>query len=248
MRLLRSWPDRTPPAGRNYVVDGIPRLVLSDYDNSPLADIDDDVILLEWDIAVGIEDLDRFVEAARDDPSRVIVAPYRLYVTTVRQADLKKPVWCHRRKDGTHVDTGEPTCALFGFGMIYFPRELVRAYRAEFTGHFSDGSFAGWHRRAVTDEVPILWDVRPVHLHYKLGDLANGVDIRPADPPAKSLFKPDVQDPEYVAWLAQPVRQQEIRALLAERSGFVRTGRVDRVAAVDEQLAYRGVDPKKAGM
>ncbi len=33
-----------------------------------------------------------------------------------------------------------------------------------------------------------------------------------------------------------------VPALLAERAGYVRSGRADRAAAVDEQLALRGYD------
>ncbi|MER5384481.1 hypothetical protein ABT040_30180 [Streptomyces sp. NPDC002688] len=39
-------------------------------------------------------------------------------------------------------------------------------------------------------------------------------------------------------------REQMIPALLAEREGYVKYGRTDRVRAVDEQLAAYGYDPK----
>lgn len=38
--------------------------------------------------------------------------------------------------------------------------------------------------------------------------------------------------------------EQMIPALLAEREGYVRYGRIDRVRMVDEQLAAYGYDPK----
>lgn len=39
-------------------------------------------------------------------------------------------------------------------------------------------------------------------------------------------------------------RDQMIPALLREREGYVRSGRTDRVRAVDEQLAAWGYDPE----
>lgn len=241
MRLLRSWPA-VVPTGRAYVQDSIERLILRDYDYAPLADVDDDVLLVEWDIAVDGGDLVRFAKRARAEPGRVLVAPYRLYVTTVRNVPLPHPVWCHRRADGSHVDTGEPTCAYFGFGLIYLPREVVRAFRAEWSGHFSDGSFGGWHRRRVTDQVPIDWDVRPAHLHYNLGPLV-GVDDPPViPPPPRRTLMPDLptDDPVRQSWLRDPARKAEIAALLRERAGLLAQGKADRVPAVDEQLAIRG--------
>jgi hypothetical protein len=241
VRLLRSWPAVVPP-GRAYVQDTIERLILRDYDYAPLAEVDDDVLLVEWDIAVDGHDLALFAAHARQTADRVLVAPYRLYVTTVRSVPLRAPVWCHRRTDGSHVDTGEPFCSYFGFGLIYLPRTVVTAFRAEWSGHFSDGSFGGWHRRRVTDQVPIDWDVRPAHLHYDPGPLVGVDDLPVIPPPPRRALMSDLPTDEPVrqAWLRDPARQAEIAALLRERAGLLAQGKADRVPAVDEQLAIRG--------
>jgi hypothetical protein len=153
------------------VVDGIDRLVISDQHYGPLADVDDDVLLLEWDIAAGQEQLIRFAQAARIDPGRVLVAPYRIYPAGV---------WAHRRWDGTGtgtvspvgaspIATGDPVCNLFGFGMTYLPRGLPRQFtESGWSAHFGDVPFSMWHHQHVTPVVPICWDVRPVHLNYQI--------------------------------------------------------------------------------
>lgn len=177
MRLLRSWPAQIPP-GRNYVNDQIERFVMDGYRYDRLAEVDDDILLLEWDVAVGVEDLERFIDRARSDPTRIIVAPYRLYVSTIRETPLPGgPKWVHRYDTGRHVDTGDPFCHWFGLGMAYLPREIVRVFSIDLANHlkqnqwvegFNDCSFSIWHWRVTRQQVPICWDVRPVHLHYKL--------------------------------------------------------------------------------
>ncbi|MDG4784348.1 hypothetical protein O7626_00475 [Micromonospora sp. WMMD1102] len=175
MRLIRSFPTTVPP-GRAHVVDGIERLLLERYDYTPLGDIDDDVLLIEWDLAVGQEQLLAFAERAAGQSEDVLVAPYRLYAGNYTSRSLRETVWAHRRwPDYRHVATGDPVCNIFGFGLTYLPRKLVRGYldaRAAAsdgnTWGFSDGSFSGWHHRCVKPNVPIAWDVQPVHLNYQL--------------------------------------------------------------------------------
>lgn len=183
MRLIRSWPAALPE-GRSHVQDGVERLVMDGYDYTALGDYDDDILLLEWDIAVGREDLHRFATDASRRPGRVLVAPYRLYPEPGgvleqkwrHRLDEHGSIWVHLRYDGLWlepVDTGEPYCQNFGFGMIYLPRGLVRGYldmagRYEKMRRLSDSSFSMWHYHHVQPDVPICWDVRPVHLHYDI--------------------------------------------------------------------------------
>ena len=184
MRLIRSWPGRIPD-GRAHVVDDIERLVIDRHDYKPLAAIDDDVLLLEWDIAVGQEDLRHFAAHAAQDPDRVLVAPYRIYADAY---NLPADIWAHRRWDGTGVgtvnpagaapvDTGDPACNLFGLGMVYLPRRVHRQFAAiSWASHFGDTSFSMWHYEHVTHDVPICWDVHPVHLHYLSHQLEGASD------------------------------------------------------------------------
>jgi hypothetical protein len=238
MKLLRSWPANLPPStDRAHVTDTIPRLYLSDYDYAPLVDVDDDVVLIEWDIAIDKAGLVAFVARAKANPDRVIVAPYRLFETTVKSEPLRKPVWCHRRADRTHVDTGEKWCALFGFGLIYFPRDLVQAYHRARPGHFSDGSFSTWHEHEVSNRVEIIWEAQASHLHYKIQDLgfdAEEHDLLPTDrrePSASSAADDD---------LAATRAEGYVSALLRERASYKRAGSLARVIAVDEQLEAAG--------
>lgn len=241
MRLLRSWPTKVP-TGRSFVVDPMPKLILDNYDYGPLADVDDDVVLLEWDIAIDREGLAQFVRTAKEYPERVIVAPYQLYVSTVHSHPLRRPRWCHRRADGQHIDTGERTCAMFGFGMIYLPQQVVSRYFAERNPAwgFNDAGFSSWHHRNVAEQVPVLWDVRPVHLHYQWDDLGPASPVDPAllgwVGAVSQWPDPDADDAAAVAWTGDPI----VAALLRERAGLARRRDGGRVAAVNEQLALRG--------
>jgi hypothetical protein len=175
VRVLRSWPRRGAPAGRQYVVDNFERLLIDNCDYSPLRSYTDDLLLLEWDIAVSQEDLLRFVQVANERPDRVLVAPYRIYADAYR---LPHDVWAHRHWDGepkgmaqpgnpTFIETGEPFCQLFGLGMVYLPADvLARWFAAGWATHFGDVEFSMWHYLHVAQDVPICWDVHPVHLNY----------------------------------------------------------------------------------
>lgn len=176
MKVLRSWPSEIPE-GRSYVVDTLPRLVMDSYDYRCLEDVDDDLVLVEWDVAVGAEELERFIDRARSEPDRVLVAPYRLYMATKGDRNLPETVWAHRRyrspetTSARFVKEDEQTCHLFGLGLVYLPRAVVQAFIRSWPGHFSDASFSGWHYRNIAQEVPIDWETRAVHLHYKIDQI-----------------------------------------------------------------------------
>jgi hypothetical protein len=181
LRLIRSWPAAVPEH-RAHVVDGCERLVMDSFDYSPLADYDDDILLIEWDIATTAEDLLFFAADARRDPSRVLVAPYRLYAAPGGDLERKWSghmnadggFWVHLRYDGLLMEpvaTGDPFCQTFGFGLTYLPRDLIRGYveaarRFPLLRKLNDTSFSLWHHNHIQRDVPICWDVRPVHLHF----------------------------------------------------------------------------------
>lgn len=175
MKFLRSWPQVVPPH-RAHVVDDIPRHVMQDYSYRGLSDYNDDILLIEWDMAVGIEDLTRFRAHIADAPDRVVVAPYKVYESTTRPTPLScGPVWVHRKYVGAKessrfVDEFEPDADLWGLGLTYLPRDIIREFMEYWPGHFSDTSLSGWHFDRY-GAVPIAWDVRPVHLHYTIKEL-----------------------------------------------------------------------------
>jgi len=177
MKLIRSWPSR-PPEGRARVDDSIERLVMDDYDYHCLGEVGDDVLLLEWDIAVGRAELITFVMSAEANPDRVLVAPYPIYRSTLSLRALGLPVWPMRRyNDGNQsmrwVTPADPTCHTFGFGIIYLPQLLVKRYLADLPDiMFNDTSFSQWHYLNAPDpEVPIAWACAAVHLNYQLPKL-----------------------------------------------------------------------------
>ena len=185
MRWLRSWPAN-PPAGRAHVVDDMERLVIDNYDYTPLGSIDDDVCLLEWDMALSPGDMQSFALHAIESRNSVQVAPYPLYHVAPFRS-MGGGVWAHRRvwrHSETWVETGTPDCDYAAFGCIYLPRDAVRAFLAseapargrdprlpadaEYSDRrFTDQTFSVWHHwHAKRGPIPVHWDVRPVHLHW----------------------------------------------------------------------------------
>ena len=176
MRLLRSWPA-VIPEGRAYVVDNLERFVMGGPGDTPfcyrrLVDYDEDIILIEWDIAVGAEQLATFIGRAAAEPDRVRVAPYLLYRRD-RQISHGQPFYVHRIRDGAVRRWAQPDdthCQYFGFGLIYLPKDLIRRFVAQMQPRtkFGDSEFSRWHMRNVATHVPIDWECRAVHLHYAL--------------------------------------------------------------------------------
>jgi hypothetical protein len=178
VRILRSFPQTIPP-DRAYVSDGFQRLPVTMYDHWQLGSYNEDILLLEWDIAVSPEQLEVFCRFIFDHGTdRVCVAPYRLYP---KSTGFTTPVWAHRKTNGTPflytpwVEYGEPYCNLFGFGMTYFPQEIVRAYLKDsmwqpHDRRLTDTNFSMWHYSKVEKCVPICWGVSPVHLHYEYSE------------------------------------------------------------------------------
>lgn len=173
MKLVRSWPA-VIPEGRGYVVDDIPKFVMGgegnrEFDYRGLVDLDDDVVLIEWDIAIGGEHLALFMARAKAEPDRVRVAPYLLYRRGNRMPQV--PFYVHRIRGRTErrwAEPGDEFCQYFGFGLVYLPAELIRRFVAQLTpkSHFGDSEFSRWHALNVTRDVPIDWDISCIHLHY----------------------------------------------------------------------------------
>lgn len=178
MKLVRSWPANIPE-GRSYVVDDIPKFVMGgegrrEFDYRGLIDLNDDVVLIEWDIAVGGEHLALFMERAKAEPDKVRVAPYLLYRRGNRMPQV--PFYVHRiRRESVRrwAQPGDTHCQYFGFGLVYLPADLLRRYVAQMgtREHFGDSEFSRWHMLNVTRDVPIDWDITLVHLHYQLPEV-----------------------------------------------------------------------------
>jgi hypothetical protein len=166
--VVRAWPDRPPP-GRPHIIDGWPRVTVDDYDYRGLLSLLQNVIVLDWDVAVDLDDLRRFAGHAAAQPGRPLFGPYKLWGEPVMR-------WCALRYTEPEksaksamrwVEEGEPSCHRFGFGFTYLPFELMAAFTEAHPGHImSDVDFASWHYDKITPEVEIDWSVRGVHVHY----------------------------------------------------------------------------------
>ena len=161
------------PPRRNYVTDNLERFVMGDYSYRGLAELRDDVLVIEWDMAIGQEDLQRFIQIIAEEPGRVLVAPYRLYQATSKDHTYRTPMWSMRRYEPgeqtmRYVREDDETCHLWGLGVTYLPRAVISGFEESWPGHFNDTSLSGWHYRNIEQETRIAWDVRPVHLHYPI--------------------------------------------------------------------------------
>lgn len=178
MRVIRSFPAAIPD-NRNYIIDDAQKLINVCYNYQGLVDIDDDIIHLDWDQAIGRDDLITFARRARQNPDRVLVGPtpierdYPNGHSSNWNCFKYEPNGVSKR----FVKTGEPTCDLFGFGMVYLPRkmvlEFVDTYRAQLdagTERFNDMAFSGWYTNAY-GPADICWDVTVVHLHYRISEV-----------------------------------------------------------------------------
>lgn len=177
MRLVRSFPAEIP-AGQAYVVDDADRHLNRDYSYRGLVEFGDDLVHLDWDMAVSREDLQQFARRAARHPEHVLVAPQRVDAGDGRRG-LAKPVWNMRVWIGGDARVGlrqavetDPVAHMYGFGMVYLPAALLKGFeerwRAELdagTIRFDDTGFSTW---ATQQQGPaeIDWSVRPVHLHY----------------------------------------------------------------------------------
>jgi hypothetical protein len=68
-------------------------------------------------------------------------------------------------------------CHMFGFGLIYLPRDMIRAFVDQMAPNtmFGDTQFSRWHmKHARHRDVPIDWDCHAIHLHYKTPEVPGG--------------------------------------------------------------------------
>lgn len=156
---LRSWPKRAP-ANRAFVSDLLPRLWIDRYDYSPLIAYStfDAVAIVEWDMALSAEHW-----TALDHPrSRVATGAYRLYPASTGQP---RAVWAHGHADRSAA-LG-PSCTSFGFGALYIPGAVLRAWFDERGPDMpmTDTTFSAWYVDKF-GPADVVWDCQPVHLHY----------------------------------------------------------------------------------
>lgn len=194
MRTLRAYPYdlATVAKGneRRYIIDPtIEHFYHDNYDYTGLGAYDDDILLIEWDMAASRQDMERMETIARENPHEACVAPYLLD----EPERENRPVWAHRRVWETDEEEGviagerwidfkEPFAEYIGFGLVYLPRDLIRRfldadpatrgtpYNVEMGKYhdtrFIDGTFSAWHFRNVEQFIYVAWQVLPIHLHW----------------------------------------------------------------------------------
>ena len=171
--LVQTWPTRIPEF-RSYVfAHKFAQVPIEQHDARPVRDLllqgrAPGVLMIEWDIALDGDHLRELVCRADAQPEEGFVAPYKLW---------PGPNWGHRiwNPDGEPtcpegnirwVGEDDKACNLPCFGCIYIPRAVLEAWRpVPHDPRLTDSNFAWWAK----DQGlwwPILWDVRPVHLHY----------------------------------------------------------------------------------
>jgi hypothetical protein len=158
VKIIRTFPDDGGPEGRSYVQDDLEKLYTRPFDISGLKQYHDDIVLLEWDIAVSRLDLARFTANAKGDWP--VVAPF---------LDRRSERYMHWRKEPVGyraIRKDEPTCDLFGFGMVYFPEWVIRDYPMGYgnSNTMTDGNLPRWLQEQEQRPVPVDWTITVVHL------------------------------------------------------------------------------------
>ena len=181
MKLVRSWP-RKPPDNHPRIQDNCPRITVDWCDYSSLLQLNDDVLQLDWDVAVGLDELQAFARRCLDESERVRVGPTMSYPTRQRRwhaapgTPKQYMVWSAESwaTDRVGLKPPTPTCNYFAFGMVYLPRWTLEAFMEsipEFGPTLNDVSFSAWYQDITGGiEVPIEWDAHPVHLNFSMKD------------------------------------------------------------------------------
>jgi hypothetical protein len=202
MIIRRSWPrgwnqdhqdeieSKTGGFRKPHVVDGLPRMEIENFDYRPAFEevSHQDLVLIEWDLAVDAGQLAGFLNRCRTMPERIRVAPYLLYP---HKTGCSRPVWAHQiiRRDLDPIesqvhDPGTtrwvmPTDRLadvVGFGMIYLPSWAIEYCLDDryISDRLTDSTWSMWHYRhhgrgrseGGGEGITIDWQTTPVHLNF----------------------------------------------------------------------------------
>lgn len=184
MKLVRSWPNN-PPKEHPQVIDDCERVYIDAVDYRPLADLNDDVIHLDWDVAVGRNELRAFAEKCIAEPDVVRTAPTMMYGSRFWRSEgsasrpwnggwmahIQMPVGTRR------MEYGEPYANFFGFGLVYLPYWTLKEFVSTLQGneHFRDQNFCRWYYKETGEPVPVEWDTNAVHINYSLKTALEGL-------------------------------------------------------------------------
>jgi hypothetical protein len=188
MRLVRSWP-LNPPEGHPQIIDDCERVYIETVDYTPLGDLGENFIHLDWDVAVNRDALRAFADKCEKEPNRIRVAPTMNWVTRQYRANQNASsadqwlVWKLTLEGKRNLEPGEPFCDMFAFGMVYFPIAIFQKYLAADTSagnSHPDINFCEWRYntyyggiRKNPPGVPVEWDTHAVHLNYSMAAAFN---------------------------------------------------------------------------
>lgn len=186
MRLVRSWPeDMTGLEEHPRVIDNCERFYMPSIDYSRLLDLDDSVLLLEWDVVVGKDELRAFAKKCLAEPDEVRVAPTRQYSTRQwrdqKRFNFNEEWFVYKRMNigRKSLEYGEPFCNEFAFGLIYLPYWTIKGFMDQKVPgtQFRDREFVMWFNKATNfHPVPVEWDTNAIHMNYSIKDALNGLE------------------------------------------------------------------------
>jgi hypothetical protein len=189
MKVIRSWPpEQWMIDNHPYIVDNSTRITLTstkDYiDYWPLIQVNDDFIHMDWDIAIGRDELRAFAARCQEKPDKMRAGPYRTYPHRRYRRGIdpdKRTRWhawhtwkATSRVPEDEVKPGDPTCKFFGMGFVYVPFYVWKGYIADCEKrNLSFASCRGlsrWYHANVAETIDLDWNVNLVHVNYSIQD------------------------------------------------------------------------------
>ncbi|MGH7239802.1 MAG: hypothetical protein ACREHG_07005, partial [Candidatus Saccharimonadales bacterium] len=149
-------------------------------------DLNDDVIHLDWDVAVGLNELRTFAKKCIAEPDIVRTAPTMTYPSRYWYAEGSashpwKEEWMARIQmpvGNRVIQRGEPYANFVGFGLIYLPQWTLKEFTESLrgSGNFRDGNFCEWYyKRTSGQPIPVEWGVNAVHINYSFKNALKGL-------------------------------------------------------------------------
>lgn len=193
--IVRTWPQEhwVGIDDHAYVVDNATRVITKSEllpnggfytDYRALSEVGTDFITMDWDIAIGRDELRAFADKCRENPGKLRAGPYRSYPgrrTQVGVDPTQETTWhaWHSIRPDVEVQPGDPTCRYFGIGFLYVPFSVWTAFADDFTKKFPDPrwcsarNLASWYHANVAPTIDLDWNVNLVHLNYSISDALN---------------------------------------------------------------------------
>lgn len=173
VRWVRSMPNPLPP-NRAYVADTLPKFYHTNYDYTKLVPYNDDarLVLIEWDVAIGLREMERINAWGDIYGADSVVGAGVLHYDDAgdhyvqRQLIFGDTILCW-------VNPGEPQCDWTGFDLISFPQGILRecynwllTLKPTHDQRLTDNTFSWWMHDIRKQPIVIDWRIHTTHLHY----------------------------------------------------------------------------------